>query len=75
MLNLNPLKLKWSDGIMDEFTKQISEMINEEIDKRAKKIVKERLSSVVKNLANKLSIEDIAWATELSVGEVREALQ
>ncbi|MBV7276460.1 hypothetical protein I6U48_26625 [Clostridium sp. PL3] len=60
---------------MDEFTKQISELINQEVDRRVKKIVKQRIDDVVKSLANKLSIADIAWATELSVSEVRACLQ
>ncbi|MDU6039835.1 MAG: hypothetical protein E6Y83_15975 [Clostridium butyricum] len=60
---------------MDEFTKQIADLINNEVEKRVEKIVMERLNGVVKTLANKLSIKDIAWATELSVAEVRECLQ
>lgn len=60
---------------MDEFTKQIADLINSEVEKRIEKIVSERLNGVVKSLANKLSIEDIAWATELSVSEVRVCLQ
>jgi hypothetical protein len=35
----------------------------------------ERLNGVVKTLANKLSIKDIAWSTELSIAEVRAILQ
>lgn len=60
---------------MDEFTKQISDLINNEAEKRAEKIVRKRLNGVVKSLANKLSIEDISWATELSIAEVRACLQ
>lgn len=60
---------------MDEFTKQIADLINSEVEKRAEKIVSERLNGVVKSLANKLNIKDIAYATELSVAEVRACLQ
>jgi hypothetical protein len=60
---------------MDEFTKLIADLINSEVEKRAEKIVSERLNGVVKSLANKLSIKDIAYATELSVAEVRACLQ
>ena len=60
---------------MDEFTKQIADLINSEVEKRADKIVRQRLNGVVKNLANKLNIDDIVWATELSIAEVRECLQ
>ncbi|WP_160691689.1 hypothetical protein [Clostridium sp. C2-6-12] len=60
---------------MDEFTKQIVDLINNEVEKRAEKIVSERLNGIVKSLANKLSIEDISWATELSISEVRAILQ
>lgn len=60
---------------MGEFTKQIAELINNEVEKRAKKIVSERLNGIVKTLGNKLSIKDIAWCTELSVSEVRAILQ
>lgn len=60
---------------MDEFTKLIADLINSEVEKRAEKIVKERLNGIVKTLANKLSINDIAWCTELSINEVRAILQ
>ncbi|WPC42833.1 hypothetical protein [Clostridium sp. JS66] len=60
---------------MDEFMKQIADLINSEVEKRTEKIVMERLNGVIKSLANKLSIDDIAWATELSVAEVRKCLQ
>lgn len=60
---------------MDDFTKQIADMINKEADKRAEIIVKERLDKVVKNLIRHLSIEYIACDTELSVSEVRKSLQ
>lgn len=60
---------------MDEFTKQVADLINSEVEKRVEKIVRERLNGVVKTLANKLSIKDIAWVTELSIAEVRACLQ
>lgn len=60
---------------MDEFTKQIADLINNEAEKRAERIVTQRLNGIVKTLANKLSIKDIAWCTELSVSEVRAILQ
>ena len=60
---------------MDEFTKQIADLINNEAEKRAEKRVSQRLNGIVKSLANKLSIEDISWATELSISEVRAILQ
>lgn len=60
---------------MDEFMKQIADLINNEVEKRAERIVTQRLNGIVKTLANKLSIKDIAWCTELSVSEVRTILQ
>ena len=60
---------------MDEFTKQIADLINSEVEKRTDKIVRQRLNGVVKSLANKLNIDDIAWATELTIAEVRACLQ
>lgn len=60
---------------MDEFTKQIADLINNEAEKRAEKRVSQRLNGIVKSLANKLSIEDISWCTELSIDEVRAILQ
>ena len=61
---------------MDDFTKQIASLINEEANKRTEKIVRERLNRVVKNLIRDLkNIEQIAEDTELSVDEVRESLQ
>ena len=60
---------------MEEFTKQIADLINQEAEKRAEIMVKERLDKVVKNLIRHLSIEHIACDTELSVSEVRKSLQ
>jgi len=60
---------------MDDFTKQITDLINEEADKRAEKIVKERLRSVIVNLARDLNISQIACHTQLSCNEVRQILQ
>lgn len=60
---------------MNEFTKQIADLINNEAEKRAERIVSQRLNGIVKTLANKLSIKDIAWSTELSIDEVRAILK
>ncbi|MBZ9621438.1 hypothetical protein G9F71_000840 [Clostridium sp. FP2] len=60
---------------MDKFTKQIEDLISEEVGRRAEKIVMERLNCVAKSLATCLSINDIAWAIDLSVVEVRGFLQ
>lgn len=60
---------------MDNFTKEISDLINEEINKKAEKMFKERLRSIVVNLARDLNIDRIACHTQLSVEEVRQMLQ
>lgn len=60
---------------MDNFTKEISDLINQEIDKKAEKMFKERLRSVVVNLARDLNIDRIACHTQLSSDEVRQMLQ
>lgn len=59
---------------MEEFQKQVLQLIDEEIQKRTEKNINKKLNSILKNLIAFMSIDDIVEATNLSKTGNKEAL-